>query len=87
MPANKSCCSAADRGCCEKSSKLLKIDVDFLAASSQVMARIIIDSPADIDIAFYSLPGSNVSLKSVMVNHGPPGLPVDLLLLTQSFRI
>lgn len=87
MPANKSCCSPTDRGCCEKHSKLLKINDDFLAASSQCMAKIISDSPVATLTVLYRLPYLNGLAMCAVQDHGPPRLPVEPLLLIQSFRI
>lgn len=87
MPANKSCCSPADRGCCEKHSKLLKINDDFLAASSQCMAKIISDSPVATLTVLCPLPYLNGLAMCAVQDHGPPRLPVEPLLLIQSFRI
>lgn len=87
MPVGKSCCKPVDRGCCEKDSKLLKLTDHFVAASSQVLPKLIQDfiySPFSIVFPVHDYIGvQTYSLN----NHAPPESPVALILVTQSFRI
>ncbi|MBK9733054.1 MAG: hypothetical protein IPO83_17520 [Chitinophagaceae bacterium] len=87
MPVSKSCCKTNDKGCCEKNSKLLKINTDFIAVPSQLPVKSINELPVAILTSSFDIRSYLVGGISFLQDHGPPDLPVDLLLLTQSFRI
>lgn len=87
MPVSKSCCKTNDKGCCEKNSKLLKINTDFIAVPSHLPVKSINELPVAILTSSFDIRSYLVGGISFLQDHGPPDLPVDLLLLTQSFRI
>lgn len=87
MPAGKSCCKPGDRDCCEKNSKLLKISDDFLSVPSQFTVKPASDGIVAMLTPLYDLHLFSTAANFVPLNHGPPSVSVDLLLLTRSFRI
>lgn len=87
MPANKSCCKTTDKGCCERNIKLLKITDHFISSSFHLPVK----SAPDFSFSILFSPNEPAchltGPPSFLRDHAPPDSGVEVILLTQAFRI
>ncbi len=86
MQKTATCCTKANKSCCEKEVKLFKISDEYVSSSFHTPLKT--TSVFVLEVLIFTIPETVLTASyNLLSTHAPPGLPYPVLPFLQSYLI